>query len=302
MARKLTPSAASVAKHRRLMKQITGVSTACNAHAATMDKQGTYFWPITAALRQEITERIGCLVARIEGIVLAEYGNPLKIAVRLDERKNRRRSRGGKYHSKWQTENRATRVRDQRQSGVSLGLGGYLDRQAPDPADWTLASTTGGQLRKEYDHISPWGDVGSIAAGVLPWLPLDLVVAHECAHAVQVAEAVHGMPVGAPHGVEFCTHYSLIRRRLGMVAPGGRLWSDLPADLQAMVANSTRAIPPELLELAASDPVAYRREKDRLKMQARRAKAQAEKVAAGQAIKRGRPKAQKEKQAAAKEP
>lgn len=269
----------SVQKHRRIMKELTGVPSSCNSHAATLDKKQKHFVYITPEMRSALVDHVATLVAKIDDVIEATHGKPLKPFVRLDERLDRDRSRGGNYHSKWRTESRQTRVRDERGGGVSIALVNCWGPKSK-PADIVKPSSF-----PEYAHYAAFGDVG--ATDLFP--SFDVLLVHECSHAVQAAEHLHGMAFGKPHGMEFLTHYSNLRKQLGFVDTSKPQWCDLPEDQKTLVANSTKAVDLELLAMAANDPEEYKREKARRKMQARRAKEREAKLAAGEVVKRGRP-------------
>lgn len=244
--------------HRRRARiaGLAGVATARNARAARHDRQGIYFQADPHDRHRDVEARVVDLVRRCECYGQATWGYAFRVHIRLDDRLSRRRSRGGLYSPRWATECVDDRAARQRHGGISIAVAERVPLAAADPF---RAATF-----REYTHLSPWGDIGTTAL----FAPLDVVVAHEVAHAfvAEYGRAIRqalALPTGldeAPHGRLFAEVYARLRAHLGLVDPGRPRWLALPTDARDRALAFTRkAVAPELAVMAATDPEAYRR-------------------------------------------
>lgn len=246
---------AHVARRARIGK-ITGVATATNARAARHDDRGEYFQADPLGQHSAIEARVLDLVRRCERYALATWGHAFDVFVRLDDREQRQRSRGGIYHSRWKTERVDPRGGHDRRGGISIAVARRVPLAADDPF-------RPGPFA-EYTHLAPWGDVGTTAA----YAPVDVCVAHEVAHAFvceapgMLCERLELPPGGRiePHGRLFAEVYARLRRHLGLCDPTRPEWLALPPEArERALTYSRKPVPPELAVLAATDPAAYRR-------------------------------------------
>jgi len=255
-------------KRRDRIATITGVATAINARAARHDATGAYFQADPHGLHGLVEARVLDLVKRCEQYAAATWGHVYDVHIRLDDRKGRSRSRGGLYHSRWRTEKVDRRQDHDRRGGISIAVARHVPFNGGDPF---RPSTF-----REYEHLSPWGDIGTTTM----FAPLDVCVAHEVSHAF-----VHEAPrllcdrlglnpnaANEPHGSLFAEVYARLRHHLGLVDATRPLWLTLPAQSRARALEFTRkAPPPELAVLAVTDPVAYRRARQATRQRQRRA-------------------------------
>jgi hypothetical protein len=214
-----------------------------------------------------IEARVLDLVRRCEQFALATWGRVFDVHVRLDDRKSRRRSRGGVYHSRWKTERVDPRDDHTRRGGINIAVARHVPLTAGDPFQ--------AGLFREYTHLRPWGDIGETDA----FTPLDVCVAHEVAHAFQ-REAGAGLctQLGLqpqahvePHGRLFAEVYSRLRRHLGLIDQRRPLWLELPLAARARGLTFTRcSLPPAMAVLAATDPGEYQRQRRVERQRARR--------------------------------
>ena len=233
------------------------MATATNARAARHDRSGEHFQPDPHGRHGAAVARVLDLVARCERYALATWGHAFDVAVRVDDRTARTRSRGGIYHSRWKTERVDPRADPTRRGGISLALAKRVPLAADDPFRAGVFA--------EYTHLAPWGDIGTTAA----FAPLDVCVAHEVSHAF-VAEAGDllasrlELPAEAgsdPHGRLFAEVYARLRRHLGLIDHTRPEWLPLPPEARERALMYRRkAVPPELAVLAATDPTGYRRQ------------------------------------------
>jgi len=255
--------------HRRRARIVglAGVATAINSRAARHDTAGIYFQADPHGLHPLVEARVLDLVRRCEQFAVTAWGHVYDVHVRLDDRKGRRRSRGGLYHSRWRTEKVDRRDDHDRRGGISIAVARRVPLDGGDPF-------RPGTFR-EYAHLSPWGDIGTTTA----FAPLDVCVAHEVSHAFAyeaprlLCDRLGLCPTDAdePHGRLFAEVYARLRRHLGLVDATRPKWLALPADARARALRFTRkALPPELAVLAVTDPAAYRRSRRAMRQRQRR--------------------------------
>jgi hypothetical protein len=263
------PQFSPAERHARLMAAISGVSSANNSHAATLDNEGIHFEPYTPEQRAAIVDRIMTTVESCEQWALETRGHRLNPYVKIDESIWRVRSWGGRgYTPRVRTETRATRVRTDRRCGISLAV----SRHAPARVDCSKP-----RLFSEYERLAPFGDVGS--TDLFP--PLDVLVCHEMSHA-------YG---GSDHGYGFAKIYSALRRRLNLIDHRKPLVSDLPVEVMATYFSSKRPLTIEQATLKATlSPEEYRAEMNRRRVKAHRDRQRAQRIANGETVKVGRPK------------
>jgi len=257
---------------RARIARLAGIATARNARAARHDREGIYFQADPNDRHRDVEARVVDLVRRCECFGQATWGHAFRVHIRLDDRLSRKRSRGGIYSPRWATDCVDDRAPRKRHGGISIAVAQRVPLAAVDPFRV-------GEFR-EYVHLSPWGDIGTTAA----FAPLDVVVAHEVAHAfvAEYGEAIErqlGLPISVdiePHGRLFAEVYARLRSHLGLVDAGRPQWLALPMDARDRgLSYSRKAVAPELAVMAATDPEAYRRHVRAQAQRERRAKQRA---------------------------
>jgi hypothetical protein len=215
--------------HRRRMRGLQLFDAAANAEAATAELavvgDGVWFVPLTQRQYLAVEQLVNDYVDRCRVVARKEFGVEVNPIVRIDTTKRRRRSRASTHmERRFMTERRQLRAKHGRESGISISVQGRISLKGDDlfaPA-----------MYAEYKTLSPFGDIGSIDTAC----PLAMVVVHEMAHATDFAvrgslrRAAGGR---AHHGVDFCRVYSVLRRKLGLVARGMPLFWKLDPAAQA---------------------------------------------------------------------
>lgn len=254
-------------RRRARIIKIAGVATAINSRAARHDAAGVYFQLDPQGRHAMVEARVLDLVHRCEQYAVEEWGHVFDVHVRLDDRKSRRRSRGGVYHSRWKTERVDPRADHGRRGGINIALVWEVRLGDANPFRARLAN--------EYTHLRPWGDIGETDL----FAPLDVCVAHEVAHAFQREAGgflcnrlgLHPYAHIEPHGRLFAEVYARLRRHLGLIDGRRPMWLELSPEAKARALTYTRcAVPPELAVLAATDPAAYQRQRRAAAQRARR--------------------------------
>lgn len=277
MSTDMTATARASASRRRIIASICGTATAINARAARHDVAGVHFHADPHGHRPAVEARVVELVERCERFAFDTWGVDVTLHIRLDYRKARSRSRGGVYAGRWATERVDPRLETVRGPGINIAVGRRVLMTDAEPFR--------PRMFDEYGHLRPWADVGSIDTHC----PLDVVVVHEAAHALQYGDTRAicdrlGLPLTArspAHGRLFAEVYARLRVHFGMVAAGRPRWLELPPTARDRAVAFRRMPPTELIVQAAVDPDGYRREVRTRQQRERRQRQRAQAAASG---------------------